>query len=350
MPHMLIETTGSALTDPSPRALLVANGDRSHVGAHLIAAASPETPVKLVDTRAAWEGPWLWSRILYRFAGKRPARLRSFSTRVEALGGEGHFTRVITTGIAPVTSSALARLRACGLRAVNFLTDDPWNPANGAAHFWSALRQYDVVFSPRTANIDDLRRHGCRDVRYLPFAYNPDEHFSETSDSAEERAKYQCDVAFIGGADAQRVELLRPLLASHLRCNLYGGFWERHADTRARARGLVFERDYRLAVSGARVNICMGRLANRDGHAMRSYELPAMGAALVVEDTSEHRDMFGADEAGVLYYQSAQSLAAQVVRLCSDEALRVRLAKAANQRVATAANTYAARLQTLLGA
>jgi glycosyltransferase involved in cell wall biosynthesis len=346
---MLTETTSSA-HKPLPRALLVANGDRSHVGAHLIAGESPETPVTLIDIRAAWEGPRLWGRILHHFAGKRPARLGAFSARVASLGGDGRFTHLITTGVAPVTARVLAQLRDSGLRTVNFLTDDPWNPVNGAAHFWSALRQYDVVFTPRTANLGDLHKHGCRDVRYLPFAYNPDEHFPEAAVSAEERSTYQCDVAFIGGADAQRVELLRPLLATALSCNLYGGYWERHAATREHARGMVVERNYRLAVSGARVNVCMGRLANRDGHAMRSYELPAMGAALVVEDTSEHRDMFGADEASVLYYRSAESLAAQVVRLCSDEALRARLAQAARQRVATPANTYAARLKTMLAA
>jgi spore maturation protein CgeB len=330
------------------QALLVANGDRSHVGAHLVDSASAETPLTLVDLRAAWEGPRLLGRILYHFAGKRPTRLGSFSARVAALGEPAGVTHMITTGIAPVTARALEQLRARGVRTVNFLTDDPWNPANRAAHFWSSLTQYDVVFTPRTANFEDLRKHGCRDVRYLPFAYNPAEHFVEAAHNADERAKYTCDVAFIGGADAQRVELLAPLLASRLRCHLYGGYWNTFAATRPFTRGVVLDRDYRLAVSGARVNICMGRLANRDGHAMRSYELPAMGAALVVEDTSEHREIFGPDEAFVLYYQTAEKLAAQVARLCSNEALRARLASAAARRVATQANTYAARLRAML--
>lgn len=348
--HTSMPTESLMPTARSPHALLVAIGDRSHVGAHLLAAERPETPVSLLDLREAWEGSRLLGRLLFHFAGKRPLRLGSFSARVAALGETGRFTHVITTGIAPVTARALRQLRARGVRTVNFLTDDPWNPANAARHFWSTLKEYDVVFTPRTANFEDLRRYGCRDVRYLPFAYNPAEHFPEAAASVEERAKYSCDVAFIGGADAQRVELLAPLLATGLRCYLYGGMWERFSVTRAYARGMVLDRDYRLAVSGARVNVCMGRLANRDGHAMRSYELPAMGAALVVEDTSEHRDMFGADGAAVLYYQTAANLASQVARLCADEALRARLASAVLQRVASADNTYAARLRTLLSA
>ena len=346
MPASMRETAPNTATS----ALLVANGERSHVGGHLVASATGVLPLTLLDTRAAWAGPRLLSRILYHFAGKRPTRLGSFSAHVAALGGTGNFTHVLTTGIAPVTARALLKLRARGVRTVNFLTDDPWNPANGAAHFWPTLNEYDVVFSPRSANLDDLQKHGCRDVRYLPFAYNPTEHFAEAPGSAEERAKYACDVTFIGGADAQRVELLAPLLATPWRCHLYGGYWDNFVATRAHARGIVLDRDYRLAVRGARVNICMGRLANRDGHAMRSYELPAMGAALVVEDTKEHRAMFGADEASVLYYQDAESLAAQVTRLCSNEALRARLAGAAQARVATPENTYAARLRALLAA
>jgi hypothetical protein len=348
--HASMRAGPNTLCRGTPHTLLVAIGDRSHVGAHLLAAQPPETPVTLLDLREAWKGPRLLGRIIYHFGGRRPIRLGSFSARVAALGGTGGFSHVITTGIAPVTARALVQLRARGVRSVNFLTDDPWNPAHDARHFWPTLSQYDVVFTPRTANIEDLRKQGCRDVRYLPFAYNPAEHFPEAAASVEERAKLSCDVAFIGGADAQRVELLAPLLATGLHCHLYGGLWERFAPTRAHARGMVLDRDYRLAVSGARVNICMGRLANRDGHAMRSYELPAMGAALVVEDTSEHRALFGPEETSVLYYQTPANLAARVARLCADEALRARLASAVMQRVATEDNTYAARLRALLTA
>jgi hypothetical protein len=48
-----------------------------------------------------------------------------------------------------------------GIKRFNFLTDDPFNRAHYAPWFLKALPDYDVVFSPRRANIQDLLNAGC---------------------------------------------------------------------------------------------------------------------------------------------------------------------------------------------
>src|SRR5260370_311829 len=83
------------------------------------------------------------------------------------------------------------------------------------------------------ANIGDLERHGCRAVRYLPFAYNPQAHFTERASSDVERERFECDIAFIGGADPERVAVMTPILAAGFKTHLYGGYWDRYAIARA---------------------------------------------------------------------------------------------------------------------
>jgi spore maturation protein CgeB len=50
---------------------------------------------------------------------------------------------------------------------------------------------------------------------------------------------------------------------------------------------------------------------------MRSLELPAMGACLVVEDTPEHRDLFGDEEDCVEYYSNIEEMVDKVRALCA---------------------------------
>jgi spore maturation protein CgeB len=330
------------------RLLLVANLAPEHMGAHFLAAArSCNIALDTADMREAWAGPELLRRLSHHFAGKRPTALERFSRRVVKLSQVAKPSVLLTTGIAPLHARAIRAIRERGVRCINYLTDDPWNRANGAQFFWASLRAYDTIYSPRRANLADLSAHGCADVRYLPFGYNPDIHFPIEL-TEDERARYACDVAFVGAADADRIALVQPLLCSDLHTKLYGSFWERHSYTRPYHRGVVFERELRAAVGGAKVNLCMGRAANRDGHAMRTFELPAMRACMLVEDTAEHREIFGEDDVCVSYYTSPADLVKQARALCADAPRRERLAAAAHAKICDGSNTYAARLSTMV--
>ena len=105
-----------------------------------------------------------------------------------------------------------------------------------------------------------------------------------------------------------------------------------------------------MAVGGATVNICLGRKANRDGHAMRSLELPAMGACLVVEDTPEHRDLFGDDGDCVEYYSNLEQMVNKSKALCEQPERAWRLGQRVFAHICQQSqHTYTARLRTLLG-
>src|SRR5690606_37491883 len=236
---------------------------------------------------------------------------------------------VITTGIAPVDRACLQDLSAQGIRLVNFLTDDPWNRAHYAPWFLAALPLYDHVWSPREAIMDDLRRAGVRQVDYLPFAYNPAVHYPQAPATDAERERYDTDVLLVGGADADRVPLVAPLVRAGVRVALYGGYWHRHAATRRHAKGLLDAEGLRKATSGARVCLGLVRRANRDGHAMRTFEVPAMGGCLLVERTPDHERLFGAENEAVLYFTTTGDIVERVRWLLERPADRARLAAAA---------------------
>src|SRR5204863_5244429 len=120
----------------------------------------------------------------------------------------------LTTGLAPVTARDLNEIRKASISCINFLTDDPWNSDHRAPWFFRALKNYDAVFSPRYANLDDLQKDGCRAVHYLPFAYSPENHLREIS---AESCGVSADILFAGGADSDRLPYVRALVSAGIK-------------------------------------------------------------------------------------------------------------------------------------
>ncbi|HYE94766.1 MAG TPA: glycosyltransferase [Rubricoccaceae bacterium] len=254
---------------------------------------------------------------------------------------------LLSTGIAPVSAEALKALRREGVRLVNFSTDDPWNPRHRAGWFLKALPHYDVVFTTRMANVEDFRRHGVRDVQYLPFGYDPRHCVGPEPDEAE-RERLACDVLFVGGADRDRAPVVRALVRAGLDVALYGGYWERHADLRAVSRGIGTPDAVRRATLAARVVLVLVRRANRDGHTMRSVEAGAIGACLLVEDTVEHRALYGPEGEAAVYFGSAYEMVQKARALLGATAERERLAAAVRERIRGGAHSYDDRLAVML--
>jgi spore maturation protein CgeB len=333
----------------SPSLVLVGNSGVIHVGSHLNqAACAAGLDVAFCDAGAAFGGPAWLRRLTWRLGGHRPPRLRQFSEHVVALCRRTRPSWLLATGLAPLEAQALAAIGDLGVKRVNYLTDDPWNPAHSAAWFLAGLPLYDQVFSPRQANLQDLRRVGCQGVAYLPFAYAPEGHFPEPP-AASEATRFAADVVFVGGADPDRVPLMATLLRAGVRLALWGGYWERYPETRACARGHADPRTVRQAIGGAKVGLCLVRRANRDGHAMRTYEVAAIGACMLVEDTDEHRAIFGEDGRAVVYFDTSERLIERLRWLLAHDAERCRLARAAHRLIVDGQNTYRDRLSAMLG-
>ncbi len=318
--------------------MLVGNPGGTNVADSLLyAARQMKHDASLIPATDAFRTSDLRRRISWHVLGHKPPRLSAFSQRV--LGDARAFQPdvLIATGLAPISEDVLEEL--AGIRRIVFLTDDPWNRSFSAKWFFDALPHYDTVFTPRRANLDDLKAHRCRDVRYLRFGYDP-RHFHSDPQTKT------VDAFFAGGADAERTAFLAPLLNGEFNVQLAGDFWARQPLTRDYAAGHFDPAELRRGTARAHVNLCMVRTANRDGHVMRSLEIPAVGGAMLVQDTPDHRALFGDD---VLYFDTPKGLESGFRSLMGDSALRERLGSAVHQRIVNGGHTYRDRLESLLG-
>jgi spore maturation protein CgeB len=245
--------------------------------------------------------------------------------------------------------NTLRTLKNKGCLCLNLSTDDPWNPAAHARWFVDTLPLYDVIFTPRKSTIADLKACGCGCVLYLPFGYDPQLFFPEKSQVPNPELQ-GIDMLFVGGADNDRVPFVRELLMGGLRLALYGGYWDRYGATKKHSLGQATPEMIRRATSIAPINLCLVRRANRDGHVMRSFEIPAMGGFMLAEDTQDHRDLFGPEEQCVLYFASPGEALDKARWVLSNPAERRRMATTAHELIVGSRNTYADRLEQMLTA
>lgn len=332
--------------------LIIGNPEYGHVGG-LLAEAAGQLGVKhrLADMREAYQGPYLGTRMWWHLGGHRPFRLRRFSHNTLQIIRACRPTMLLAAGICPLDARVLREIRTLGVRMVVFLTDDPFSRYHRGSWSLSALPNYDTVLTPRRSNISELQTLGCEDVRWLPFGYSPKLYYPQPLETQADRQRFSCDVALIAGADKPRSDLARAVIRAGLDLKTYGSCWDRHLPGEGhRYGGVVVGSDFRKAVSGAKVHVCPVRHSNRDGHVMRTFELPACGACIIMEDTNEHRELFGREGEVVLYYRSGEEAAEKAHMMIAAPEEMERLRCAALWWVNNGAHTYRDRLVSILGA
>jgi hypothetical protein len=320
----------------------------SHLGGSLSRAAE-QMGLKpfFFDVAEAYGTSRILRSLSWRFAGHRPPMLSSFSRyiaeRCEAIRPDV----LLSTGMVGPERRQLDEIRQLGAVAINYSCDDPWNRNLASKWYFDSLPGYHLVFTTRRANMDDLRRLGCADVRYLPFGYDP-EVFPPGITQAETPIY---DVLIVGTGDRDRAEFMTAFVEhSGLSPALVGGYWHRFPRLRHFSLGVKTPAEISALTAAAKVNLCLVRRANRDGHVMRSFEIPAIGGCMLAEDTPEHRDIFGSDGECVRYFSDPRSAAELARRLIEVPDERRLMTAALHNRVAIAANNYRARLTTMLQA
>lgn len=331
------------------RLFLVGHSGVSHLGHYLLHGAQElGMGVDFCDTHLAYKGAWWLTKLNWWLLGHRPLRLRSFGLRVVEACRQFKPSFLLATGLAPLEREALRMIGKMGIRRLNYLTDDPWNPAHRTRWFIKALPDYDHVFSVRRVNLEDLRQTGCARVSYLPFAYTPELHYPEDPATVAEQKKFESDVVFIGGADRDRLSLMGALIEAGFKAGLYGNYWDRYPKTRPYYQGIADPRTLRLAIRGTKVALCLVRRANRDGNSMRTFEIPAIGACMLTEETEEHREIFGKEGEAVVYFRSISEMIDKLSWLLAHPEERERLAEAAHHQIIKGRNTYRDRLEFML--
>lgn len=333
------------------RILLIAIDTPPHLGVSFkTALREMDHEVRLVDQRWAYSflDRWPLRLLARRLLGPYPSRRAWFRWLLlrECAGFKPDL--VLATQGMPLDRELMNELRVTvKVPLAVFSTDNPFNPIVSNKGIVEALPLWDVVFTPRRSNISILREH-CRRVIYLPFGYDPALHYPESPATNAEAIRFQSDVVFLGGCDADRIPYLDPLArCENLNVGLYGGYYHYTKALRRCHKGEAIGRHYRLALNMTQIALCLVRRANADGHVMRTFEVPACGAFMLAERTDEHEEMFQEDREAV-FFDNPDEMIDKIKYYLSHDVLRRKVAEGGYARVTAGHHSYADRLSQLL--
>lgn len=233
--------------------------------------------------------------------------------------------------------ASVNELKKLGRIVINYNQDNPYVPRDG--HKWrqflKVLPLYDLAVTPRASSVEPARRAGARRVIAVNFAADEAVH-RPIELSAEDRARYDAKVAFVGTWMPERGPFLLRLIERGVPLRIYGTRWNSAPEYEKLrphiASGHLEGDDYVKAIRGASIAIGLLSKGNQDLHTTRSLEIPAIGTLLCAERTSEHLAMYQ-DGAEAVFFDSVDECADLCLALLAQPDRIEKIAEAGLRRV-----------------
>jgi spore maturation protein CgeB len=153
---------------------------------------------------------------------------------------------------------------------------------------------------------------------------------------AHDHKVWDCDVLFLGTWFPERGPFLKELVKLGVPLTIQGAQWHKAPEWSVLKRhwrgGSIAGDDYAKAIQCAKVNLGLLSHENRDLHTTRSLEIPALGALLCAERTSEHTEMYREGHEA-LFWNDAEECARMCAQALANEEQRLAIAAAGHQRV-----------------
>ena len=227
------------------------------------------------------------------------------------------------------------------IKLISWSLDDMYAWHNRSIYYTFGIKFYDVVFTTKSYNLNELKKLGAKNIKFLYQAYSKKYHIPY-SDCC--KTKFKFDVLFIGTAEKERIESLNFLAKNGIKIQIYGGGWDKvnpaliHPNLTLNKYDLIGD-DYAEALSCAKVSLCFLRKINRDLHTSRSIEIPACKGFMIAERTQEHLDLFEEDKEAV-YFDNNEELLEKVQYYLKHENLRKQISENGYKRCLTSGYSY----------
>lgn len=253
-----------------------------------------------------------------------------------------------------VSAETLRRLRERGVRSYCFFPDISFR-VHGP-HIPTALPEYDWVFSTKTFGLRDMRDQlGVTRASLLRHAFDADLHRPLPAEAVD-RARYGCDVSYIGTWSPKKERLLRAVAAHRPRWQLrvWGEQWDRATSPELRGSiggHEVAGEEYVHAIAASRINLAIlseqrAGASSGDQITSRTFHIPACGGFMLHERTDELLTLFAEGRNVACFGEEAELLTA-IRRFLDDEPARIRMATAGTQ-VVVHAHSWDCRIREIL--
>jgi spore maturation protein CgeB len=291
----------------------------------------------------------LLERIMWKL--KLPLDLTLVNRKIREAVTRGIFDIVWIEKGNTVRPATLRFIRKANPRTklVSCSEDDMYAKHNQSLYYLRGLRYYDIAFTTKVYNLEELKLLGAKRTALFLDAYDEKTH-RPMELTVEERQRFGCDVGFIGSFERDRAEKMLFLAEQGISVVVWGNGW---GDWTGRSPNLVirnaplYEDDYAKAINATKINLCFLRKINRDEVTSRSVEIPACGGFMIAERTKRHLEFFEEGREAV-FFDTQEELLDMVRTYLKDDEARKRIAEAGRVRCLTSGYNHRAQLQKML--
>ena len=260
----------------------------------------------------------------------------SYNAQILALAEQVNAQVMVAVKGSFITSETLAKLRAAGVRCVNYYPDFHFDHPGITP---AALAQYDLIATTKRFQVDYLTAaHGAERTAFVQHAYNADVHRRHYSGDIP----YRWDISMIGNPSPQKAQYMIAVAQAFPDCRIavIGNGWAKYAAGTALAPYVVghplIGDFFARAIEESRINIAvhMGPRTPggwEDAVSTRTFEIPAAGGFMLHIDNEEVRTLY---EPGreIDVFTTPESLCERIGYYLDNEDRRLEIARAGTAR------------------
>jgi hypothetical protein len=230
---------------------------------------------------------------------------------------------------------------------IHYHPDDSTNIVNRTKIFNEAEIAYDVHFTSKKHNIQEISQRTGKKTFFIWYAY--DERWQFRLQPLNFNTP-EFKIGFIGHMRADRNEIMYQIAQKYGKNLAISGLkWNRNRELKKIAT--LFPPSYGVLfssfVNSAPIQLGFLNSDNRDQHTARSFEIPASGGLLIAEDTPEHREIFGLN-GNVLFFNNEDDLMNKISWVHKNPDKAQKIAENGYRHITGNANTWRDRSSQIL--
>jgi dsDNA-binding SOS-regulon protein len=268
----------------------------------LLALRDLGNDVFTIDTSIHSSSTFKWLKVLILLINKIFMRLhipldlaKANATLLEEIKKQSYSIVLIEKGLTIKPSTLLIiKTHHPECRLLSYSPDDMSMKSNQSHSYVKSIPLYDLHVTNKSYNVSELKLLGAREVLFLPKAYDPHLHYPRSL-TTDEISRFSTDVSFIGAYEADRYNTMLFLAKAGIKVTIRGPGWETYINKDPNLNvipGWIYPEDYVKIICSAKINLAFLRKSARDLQTDRSVEIPACGAFMIAERTSEHLQLF----------------------------------------------------------
>jgi len=251
-------------------------------------------------------------------------------------------------------ASTLKALKDKGIITVQFYPDTGFE--THSRYLLKALIEYDWIFSTKPNHIQIFNeRFGYNNISYQPHACDPYVH-KPIKLSARDKARYSCDVSFIGTISKKKFELIRDISTAipDIDLKVWGPKAWHKLDKfapDAYQGNSVWGLEYAKAINASKINLGI-LFEGNPGHepdylTARTFEILGAGGFMLHERTKETLEFFAEDK-DCAYFSDLSELKEKIECYLSTPTQRKAIAQHGHKTTMTRGHTVDNRVNTVL--